>query len=241
MKRKPFLATEVTEKSKGKSLCIKLTLWSLCALWQILFLIGCGGTETAEVINMSGDIMLSKAHGGDGAAWGLSSCESCHPLSVIHKNAGSAIREMVGAKGYETCMGCHGDNGTGNKRQCVVCHNQADMPNLPDQSGNYSHTFVTGSIGNISDEGCLYCHPLSDMNGKFELNTDLTKLGDAQGNYTPYASENDFCTRCHTNAHHRGGMHGCTHCHSIHGANSSGLAGMGGMRGSQELPLEEVK
>lgn len=227
MKRKPFLATEVTEKSKGKSLCIKLTLWSLCALWQILILIGCGGTETAEVTQGSGSILLSKAHGGEGAAAGLPSCESCHPLSVIHANAGSAVRDKVMGKGYGTCMGCHGDNGTGNKRECLVCHNETDMPDLPDQSGHYSHTFVAGSVGKISDEGCLYCHASTNMNGKFELNVDLAKLGDAQGNYTPYDSVNDFCTRCHTNGHHHN--HSCTHCHSIHGADSSGLAGMGGM------------
>lgn len=171
-------------------------------LFILLFLISCGGglNETKQVSLETGNLILGHDHGGNGAAWGLPDCISCHPLSVIHERADNT-KAMVEAKGYETCMGCHGANGTGEARQCRICHNMEDLPGRPYQSGRYSHLFLSGAGGKLSDSECITCHEASDMNGTFDPNKDLTRFPDTYGKYSSYDSKADFCLRCHNRDH----------------------------------------
>lgn len=199
MEKNRIFATGGTEDTEKSSWFDIIPLWSLCTLWlMVLFLYGCGDMQTENHVSVaSGNLILTKDHGGNGPAWGLSSCESCHPLSVIHRNAGTNTREMTKAKGYDTCAGCHGDNGAGLERRCLICHNQ---------TGAHSHNFVPGSSGTLTDANCLVCHDASDMNGVFELNTDLKSFADSNGFYTAYQSGPDFCFRCHNRDHQQAGF-----------------------------------
>ncbi|MBE9503156.1 MAG: hypothetical protein IME96_03170 [Proteobacteria bacterium] len=168
-----------------------------------VFFTGCGVPEESDHVSTeSGNLILSASHGGGGSAWGFAGCESCHPMSVIHEGAEN-VRQMVKEKGFKTCMGCHGDNGTGKKRPCVICHN---MPDMPYQSGGHSHNFVSGASERLTDGECLVCHDASDMNGVFNLERDLTLFGDVQGVLFPYQSETDFCLRCHNRDHQQAGF-----------------------------------
>lgn len=173
---------------------------------MFIFFSGCAAPEESDdVSTLSGNLILTSAHGGDGSAWGFAECESCHPMAVIHEGAEN-IRQMVKIKGFDTCLGCHGDNGTGKERACIICHNMADMPNIPYQSGAHSHNFVSGSPGRLTDADCLVCHDASDMSGSFDLNMDLARFEDRHGALSPYLSETDFCLRCHNRDHQQAGF-----------------------------------
>lgn len=172
----------------------------------VLFVLaaGCGGPgpdATGSGAAAARGLVVGPDHGGAGAGWGLSACELCHPLSTLHVDVRAALRLIVEEKGYATCMGCHGDNGTGGPRRCVICHNDADMKGRPHQlgegAGGYGHNFASGSaqIGPLSDRHCIVCHDSADMDGTFELSTDLTFYPAAGGG--PYRHEADFCLRCH--------------------------------------------
>ncbi len=140
----------------------------------------------------SADLLLDPDHGGEGIAWGMEQCAACHPLRRIHRQA-HEIRGIVQAKGYGTCTGCHGDNGSAAKRSCVVCHNATDLPAAPRRDGVHRHGFDHLS----GDQECLVCHHASDMDGEFRPNRDLSALPGGAGRSGPYFSTTDFCLRCH--------------------------------------------
>ncbi len=156
-------------------------------------------------------LILTPRHGGDGSAWGFGRCESCHVLNLIHGDA-PKIRDIVKDKGFDTCGGCHGDNGAGLPRPCLICHNSSDLPASPLQSGQHKHNFASRSANAelrakpLNDSDCLVCHEASDMNGEFDNNVDLTLLLDKVGAKTDYRNGAEFCVRCHNRDHQQPGF-----------------------------------
>ncbi len=146
-------------------------------------------------------LLLNTSHGGGGAAWGLARCDACHVTGLIHKNANNNIRQMVQAKGVDSCAGCHGTNGSDIKRQCLICHNANDLADAPIQTASHQHDFNASADNVLQDQQCLSCHYASDMDGVFENNRDLTRYADENGIETPYSSGSDFCLRCHNRDH----------------------------------------
>ncbi|WP_456377535.1 hypothetical protein [Thiolapillus sp.] len=143
-------------------------------------------------------LLLDRKHGDDGSAWKLKECAACHVLQRIHQRPPAKnIRSIVQDKGYDSCMGCHGDNGTGRERPCEICHNSSDLPATPHRDGRFQHEFpdLTG------DSACVACHDDSDMDGDFQVRQDLTLFPDAQKLMSPYFSGADFCLRCHNRDH----------------------------------------
>ena len=173
-----------------------------------LLLTACGGDTEGETKQVTAsNLILDASHGEGGAAWGLPDCGACHSMEVIHENA-NLIRGLVIDKGFASCTGCHGSNGTvdSEPRQCVICHNNSDMPENPVWQGQHGHVFSAGVVADVSDEQCTYCHDASDMDGVFEINTDLTRYPDAMQNFTAYNSEAEFCLRCHNRDHQQSGF-----------------------------------
>ena len=160
--------------------------------------------DTLDVSLEKGTLLLTPRHGGNGSAWGLPHCESCHVISFIHQDA-PKIREIVRDKGYRTCTGCHGGNGTETPRECGVCHNPDSLPTAPILSGEENHNFAVGSVSSLEDNQCLTCHIASDMDGNFEVNTDLTVFPNRFGNKTEYRNTSEFCIRCHNRDHQQPG------------------------------------
>jgi len=146
------------------------------------------------------DILLDSSHGGGGAAWGLENCDACHAISAIHKNENN-IRDIVKENGQDTCTGCHGNNGTAAERQCIICHNDNNLPKSPLQSGKHKHDFDILTNTSLQDTQCIDCHYASDMDGIFEINRDLTRYSDKNGVDAPYTNGADFCLRCHNRDH----------------------------------------
>jgi len=176
----------------------------------LLLLAACGGSdkgETTEVSQAEGKLILDESHGGNGYAWGLPNCDSCHALGVIHSGQ-DKIRTIVKTKGYVTCTGCHGRNGTNESepRRCGVCHNNIDLPQAPPLQGQHAHGFTAGEVGALGDEQCLVCHDASDMDGGFDNNRDLTRFPDAAQTLNPYNRVSDFCLRCHNRDHQQAGF-----------------------------------
>ncbi len=181
-------------------------------IWLSLLLLqlgGCGldGDNHSEDVVIRGEnLILDNSHGDGGAAWELPVCGACHPVEQIHADAGELTRKLTIDKGYESCTGCHGRNGTEEPRRCVICHNNADLSAMPHLDGAQSHNFSSNALGGMSDVDCLVCHSASDMDGLFELERDLTPIADALQLYSPYNSEADFCTRCHNRDHQQPGF-----------------------------------
>lgn len=149
------------------------------------------------------DLLLDRSHGDEGTAWRKTDCAVCHPLHHIHTGSRAAnIRNLVRRKGYDTCTGCHGSNGTQEPRRCVLCHNQTDLPASPRRDGAHNHLFTHLS----TDGSCLACHQASDMDGILEPNQDLTLWPDANGNRSPYFGISEFCIRCHNRDHQQPGF-----------------------------------
>jgi hypothetical protein len=164
----------------------------------LLLLSACNNSHNNSPVDI--DLLLNPQHGGGGAAWGLTDCAACHAINVIHQHAEN-IRHIVKHRGHNTCTGCHGSNGTDKKRQCVICHNNTDLPNAPVQTGAHQHDFIATANNTLQDKQCVDCHYASDMNGVFEINRDLTRYADANTTLSPYASGADFCLRCHNRDH----------------------------------------
>jgi hypothetical protein len=180
-----------------QSLSISNTLLVLICL-LLLTITACNNHENN--LPADTDLLLDSQHGGGGSAWGLSNCDACHAIGVIHQDE-ETIRSIVKERGHDTCSGCHGSNGTDAKRQCLICHNNTDLPNTPMQTGNHKHDFNTETDIALQDQQCIDCHYASDMDGVFENNRDLTRYPDANGINSPYASGADFCLRCHNRDH----------------------------------------
>lgn len=175
----------------------------LISLLFPLLLTACGGDTEGETKQITAsNLILDASHGEGGAAWGLPECGACHSIEVIHENTG-AIRGLVIEKGFASCTGCHGNNGVvdAEPRQCVICHNNSDMPETPIWQGQHGHVFSAAVVAEVSDEQCVLCHDASDMDGVFEINTDLKKYPNAMQNIAPYTSESEFCLRCHNRDH----------------------------------------
>ena len=176
----------------------------------LLLLIACGGGdkgETATVSQAEGKLILDATHGGNGYAWGRANCDSCHALGVIHASLDN-IRSIVKTKGYATCTGCHGRNGTNESepRRCGVCHNDTDLPQSPPLQGQHAHGFAVGKVAALGDAQCLVCHDASNMDGRFDNNQDLTRFPDARQVFTAYNNVSDFCLRCHNRDHQQVGF-----------------------------------
>ncbi|MDM8569189.1 cytochrome c3 family protein [Thiotrichales bacterium HSG1] len=152
-------------------------------------LTSCNSNDSQETV--SNNLIVTSSHGIDGAAYGLADCGACHAINVIHE--GLNIHDIVANKGFVTCIGCHGDNGTGESRPCTVCHNPTDLPLHPQQSGHLTHNFNTDSI----DKDCVTCHFSSDMNGNFVPNIDLTSYPNVNGQQQINNSISEFCLSCH--------------------------------------------
>lgn len=180
-------------------------MWRVLFFSFLVFLSACNNDEEHDNQTTDTDILLNTNHGGAGSAWGLPDCDACHALGVVHQNE-PAIRDIVKNNGYETCTGCHGSNGTDVPRQCIVCHNDNDLPEAPIQSGLHKHDFDAGADNELQDHQCLDCHYASDMDGVFENNRDLTRYADASGVESPYSNVTDFCLRCHNDDHQQAGF-----------------------------------
>ncbi len=177
----------------------------LIYLFAVLLLSACGGGETSNIQTettaiLSESLTIDSSHGDGGSAWGLADCSACHSLSVIHAQANN-IRSLVQLRGYDTCAGCHGRNGTDIQRQCLICHNSNDLPATPQQKGVHNHGFIASVETVANDDICFACHNNSDMDGRFDINRDLTRYRDASQNYLPYSNMSDFCLRCHNRDH----------------------------------------
>ncbi len=149
-----------------------------------------------DVSQTGGNLTLSKSHGG-GEGWGKTKCSSCHALFRLHDTV-PKIKTLVEKTGFGSCAGCHGKNGTSIKQQCVICHNNTVMPGVPHRTGKHRHDYSLLRTKPTTDEQCLGCHDASDMDGRFELNQDLTLYKDGNGQSGPYTNISEFCVRCHT-------------------------------------------
>ncbi|MCP4296079.1 MAG: hypothetical protein GY786_10770 [Proteobacteria bacterium] len=162
---------------------------------------GCRPEEEDKGANSqsSGKIVLTQSHGDYPAAWGKENCSSCHPIHKIHDNALN-LKKIVNEKGYDSCFGCHGDNGTGHSRPCLLCHNLSDLPEKPYLEAGNQHNFQTPN-SYMTDSDCVICHISSDMDGQWSLNTDLSQIPDARNDLSSYQGEKEFCFRCHNDSH----------------------------------------
>lgn len=187
------------------------TISPLVVIFSItLLLVACGGDGASDpeaLTSPEGGILLTELHGGEGAAWGLPKCDACHSLEVIHDRE-KDIQGIVRLKGFGSCTGCHGRNGTPESapRQCKLCHNEVDLPSPRWIFGQHGHSFSVQQPEALRDEHCLSCHVASDMNGTFELNRDLTGYEDESQLLRSYTSLTDFCLRCHNRDHQQVGF-----------------------------------
>ncbi|HEB78753.1 MAG TPA: hypothetical protein ENI90_09535 [Methylothermaceae bacterium] len=173
----------------------------LILLLCCLFIQSAPAVENRDVSLEAGQLLLTDRHSG----WGKSKCVSCHILSRIHQDA-PHIRTIVRKKGYKTCTGCHGSNGTDQPRRCLICHNTQDLPFVPQQTGIHQHDFNIDIDQPLEDRHCLVCHQKPDMDGNWEIATDLTDIPDANGLKEPYRHESEFCLRCHNRFHQQPGF-----------------------------------
>lgn len=180
--------------------------------------------KTTDVSLAKGKLLLTPTHGknANGSAWGIAQCDACHAVSGIHRNA-PKIKDIVLKKGYATCMGCHGANGTvaganvtrnpgaagivdaNANRKCTVCHNVFDLPTAPDLNAAKNHNFKASTEQPLTDAMCIGCHAASDMNSQFELNTDLTHFPNKAGAIVDYNNSSEFCISCHNVDHQQPG------------------------------------
>ncbi len=199
----------------------------LQAILLTLLLSACGAGESSDdpsqengklpvaKVSYSDWQLLDESHGINGGAWQLEQCDACHLITDIHQGREQAlIKDIVFDKGYQTCVGCHGDNGTQLSRPCLTCHNNKDLPKAPEVTGKLSHDFSPytsesasdATSHEMTDKQCLDCHIASDMNGKFDNNIDLTRFLDKQGRQSIYQDNSDFCLRCHNSDHQQQGF-----------------------------------
>ena len=171
-------------------------LWAIFLLFLLTFSVQ--AIDGIDVSLKKGNLILTSIHGGDGSGWGKKECAACHFMNRIHSDA-PVIRAEVKQRGFDTCTGCHGSNGTDAVRQCLICH-QGETPLLDEVN---SHDFSVTEQNKLGDDDCLLCHDRSDMDGKFELGIDLTAYPSPSffDEGRPYRSKVEFCLRCHNETH----------------------------------------
>jgi len=157
-----------------------------------------------DVSLANNQILLTPNHGGDGSAWGLTECSGCHVLRNIHATA-PKIKNIVQQTGYDSCTGCHGQNGTSVKRECTLCHNENLLPKKPFMQEIKNHNFTVQEDSALTDKDCLACHTASDMDGEFEPSVDLAHYQQSIGLNLPYSKGSEFCLRCHNNDQQQSG------------------------------------
>lgn len=184
--------TAVIAMPLSNCLKIKLVFW-------LLLLVLMPQVHARDVSMASGNLLLTPSH-GQGEAWGKSKCSSCHFMSRLH-NTVPKIKVIVEKKGFSTCTGCHGSNGTKAARQCLVCHNVNDLPVNPIRTGKHRHDFNLKKDLPTTSAQCEVCHVGSDMDGTFEIKQDLTMFNDKFVGKSAYVDVNDFCIRCHNRDH----------------------------------------
>lgn len=167
---------------------------------RLLFFMVLSQPLFAGVVSQAGGNLLVDRSHGDGEAWGKSKCSSCHVLRRMHQGV-PKIKAVVDKRGFSTCTGCHGSNGTKATRQCITCHNGKDMPLNPLRGGIHRHDFNTLKDLKTSSKQCAVCHENSDMDGSFEVEKDLTMFDDAIVGRQPYRNVSEFCLRCHNDDH----------------------------------------
>jgi hypothetical protein len=158
----------------------------------------------AKTISQNGSLLLTPSH-GMGSAWGKANCQSCHALQRLHESV-PKTKAIVDKKKFATCTGCHGNNGVKTTEpQCLVCHNPQDMPTNPFRTGKHRHDFDASKDLPTTSRQCVVCHAASDMDGKFELDVDLTMFSQnpkkTNEPIEPYKDQNEFCLRCHNRNH----------------------------------------
>lgn len=158
-----------------------------------------GQVYAKTVSQVSGNLQLDSSH-GNGEGWGKTKCSSCHALQRLHESV-PKIKAMVDQKKFATCTGCHGTNGTRAERQCIVCHNENAMPLSPVRGGRHRHDFNASKDLQTTSQQCVVCHQASDMDGRFELDRDLTQFDDSLVGKQAYANSSEFCLRCHNVDH----------------------------------------
>ena len=177
---------------KGRRFCGALLLGGLLV----------GVAPARDVSLARGQLLLTPSHEG----WGMRDCAACHLLFQIHEDA-PHIRGIVREKGYDSCGGCHGENGAGVERRCLICHNARDLPRSPWQAGIHAHDFSVRGDRPLEDRDCLICHRAADMDGRWEIEIDLTRFPDRKsGLNEPYRHEAEFCLRCHNLDHQQPGF-----------------------------------
>jgi hypothetical protein len=152
-----------------------------------------------HVSQAQGNLLLDSSH-GNGEAWGKANCSSCHHLQRLHRSV-PKIKAIVDQKKFATCTGCHGSNGSNALRQCLICHNGDAMPLQPLRGGKHRHDFSSAKDFRTTSKQCVICHQAADMDGRFELERDLTLFNDAVVAKQPYANISEFCLRCHNPDH----------------------------------------
>lgn len=161
-----------------------------------------------EAMALPDSLLMNNNHGGDGSAWGNSQCASCHLLAYIHANTNPQLKNLVKEKGYASCAGCHGDNGTHAQRECLLCHNENNLASVAQQVGDKTHNFSAhgSSTSNLTDSQCITCHYDANMDGDFTANVDLTHFNNQYGIQSDYKHKNDFCLACHNKDHQQVGF-----------------------------------
>lgn len=99
-----------------RAVCLAATLGCLCFLAACTYE-PCDGRDDM-LASPEGLLLTVEEHE---AGWGNDACTQCHALETTHRsNCTSeptidmeAIREEAEDGAYETCAGCHGDNGVG--------------------------------------------------------------------------------------------------------------------------------
>jgi hypothetical protein len=72
--------------------------------------------------------------------------------------------------------------------------------------GAKNHNFKANTEQPQTDQQCIDCHAASDMDGSFELNTDLTRFPNKAGRVLEYLDSSEFCLRCHNSTHQQPGF-----------------------------------
>ena len=107
------------EKRTEAGIVVCLPLWLFICFLPGFLCVACGDpNDIAEDIFVESpeELILTQATHPDG--WGLTECVLCHPLFKIHVKSSDPrvdvekIREVVDRLGQDSCVFCHGENGT---------------------------------------------------------------------------------------------------------------------------------